>query len=116
MGRDVPNNLTININGTPIEASSTVVLLGITIDKQLRFRAHIDNICRNAKYKIYALQRIRKYLTVTKARLLSNSFIQSQFNYYYFYYYCYYYLPRIASSVLIALLSLRVLIIFKAPI
>ena len=81
MGRDVPNNLSININGTPIEASSTVVLLGVTIDKQLRFRAHVDNICRNAKYKIYALQRIRKYLTVTKARLLSNSFIQSQLNY-----------------------------------
>ena len=70
MGRGVSNNLTININGTSIEASSSVLLLGVTIDKNLKFRAHIDNICRNVKYKIYALQRIRKYLTIYKASLL----------------------------------------------
>ena len=32
-------------------------------------------------YKLHALRRIRKYLTLDKAKLLGNSFIDIQFNY-----------------------------------
>ena len=34
-----------------------------------------------ANYKLHALRRIRKYLTLQKAKLLYNAFINSQFNY-----------------------------------
>ena len=34
-----------------------------------------------AAYKLHALRRIRKYLTVEKAKLLANAFINSQFTY-----------------------------------
>ena len=34
-----------------------------------------------AQYKLHALRRIRKYLTLDKAKLLGNAFIDSQFNY-----------------------------------
>ena len=38
-------------------------------------------ICRTANYKLHALRRIRKYLTLEKTKLLYNAFINSQFNY-----------------------------------
>ena len=56
-------------------------LLGITIDNTLTFNEHINNLSRNAGYKLYALNRIRKYLIQDQAKLLYNAFINSQFNY-----------------------------------
>ena len=56
-------------------------LLGLTIDKELNFSKHIDKLCRNAQYKLHALRRIRKYLSLEKAKMLGNAFIDSQFNY-----------------------------------
>ena len=56
-------------------------MLGITIDNQLKFKKHIEELCKIACYKIYALRRIRGYLTVEKARILANAFTNSQFNY-----------------------------------
>ena len=38
-------------------------------------------ICRTGNYKLHALRRIRKYLTLEKAKLLCNAFINSLFNY-----------------------------------
>ena len=56
-------------------------MLGITIDNELRFKKHIEDICKNASYKLHALRRIRGYLTAEKARILANAFIDCQFNY-----------------------------------
>ena len=50
-------------------------LLGITIDITLTLNEHINNLCRNASYKFYALLRIRIYLTQDQAKLLYNAFI-----------------------------------------
>ena len=58
-----------------------MIPLGITIDNKLVFKKHIENLCRTAQYKLPALTRIRKYLTLDKAILLGNTFINSQFNY-----------------------------------
>ena len=55
-------------------------LLGITIDYELKFKKHINELCRKASYKLHALQRIRRYLSVDKARLFTNAFIHSPFN------------------------------------
>ena len=55
-----------------------MVLLGIIIANKLIF---VENLCRTAQYKLRALTRIRKHLTLNKAVLLGNTFIKSQFNY-----------------------------------
>ena len=81
LGKCVTNQLSLFINGIKIERTSEVVLLGITIDDQLTFKTHIEYICRMAKYKLRALQRIRDYLSTEKARLLASAFINSQFFY-----------------------------------
>ena len=51
------------------------------INKNLTFKKHIDNLVRKAQYKVHALRRIRKFLTVEKAKMLGNAFVVSQFNY-----------------------------------
>ena len=56
-------------------------LLGLATDKELNFNKLIDKLCRNAQYKLHALRRIRKYLSLEKAKMLGNAFIDSQFNY-----------------------------------
>ena len=58
-----------------------VKLLGIIVDNELKFKKHIEDLCKKASNKLHALRRIRGYLTVEKARILANAFIDSQFNY-----------------------------------
>ena len=53
----------------------------MTIDNQLKFKKHIEDIYKKASDKLHALKRIRGYLTVEKTRILYNAFIDSQFNY-----------------------------------
>ena len=53
----------------------------IIIYNQLKFKKHIKNICKKASLNLHALSKIRKFLTVEKARILSNAVISGQFNY-----------------------------------
>ena len=55
-------------------------LLESTVDYELEFKKHINGLCRKAAYKFHALQRLRRYLSVGKARLFANVFIRNQFN------------------------------------
>ena len=71
----------LKIGSITIKESDEVELLRITIDKVLNFIKHIENLCGTAQYKLHALRRIRKYLTLDKAKLLANAFIDSQLNY-----------------------------------
>ena len=55
--------------------------MGVIIDKNFIIKKHIDNLVRKAQYKLHALRRIRKFLTVGKAKKVGNAFIDSHFNY-----------------------------------
>ena len=71
----------LSVNTFTINEADEVELLGLTIDKDLNFSKHIDKLCRNAQYKLHVLRQIRKYLSLEKAKMLGNVFIDSQFNY-----------------------------------
>ena len=82
LGKSTRQSIILNINNLKIRESSSVILLGLTIDNRLTFKDHINILLRRASFKIHALRRIRKYLTAVKAKLLLyNAFINSQFNY-----------------------------------
>ena len=81
LGTKEADSFVLNLGNNKIESSTEVTLLGVKIDKQLKFKSHIEELCRKAAYKLHALRRIRKYLTVEKAKLLANAFINSQFTY-----------------------------------
>ena len=65
----------------PIPATSTVKLLGITIDCRLKFSEHVNTLCKKANNKTSAISRVAEYLDQDKRRILYNTFIMSNFNY-----------------------------------
>ena len=81
LGKGTRQTIILNINNIKIRESQNVELLGLTIDNRLTFKDHINMLCRRANYKLHALRRIRKYLTLEKSKLLYNAFINNQFNY-----------------------------------
>ena len=81
LGRSTRQSIMLNVNNIKIRESSSVTLLGLTIDNRLTFKDHINILCRRASLKVHTLRRIKKYLTTVKAKLLYNAFINRQFNY-----------------------------------
>ena len=71
----------LKINTIEIRNTTEVELLGLTIDHKLKFDAHIDKLCKTARFKLHALSRIRKFLTFVQAKSLGNSFVNTQFGY-----------------------------------
>ena len=67
----------LKINLTCVQSSDDVTLLGAIIDKSLTFKKHIDNLVRKVQYKLHVLRRIRRFLTIEKAEILGNAFLDS---------------------------------------
>ena len=65
---------TVVIDGLPIDSSKTEVLLGITIDHELKFDDHLNRLCKKASLK---LARIASFTNVSKKRIIMKSFIES---------------------------------------
>ena len=80
LGKSKRQTIILNINNIKIRESQNVELLGLIIDNRLTFKDHINMLCRRGNYKLHALRRIRKYLTLEKSKLLYNAFINNQFN------------------------------------
>ena len=71
----------VTLLGTKLCESKSEKLLGINIDNALRFDNHVLELCQKAGRKLSALNRISKYLSLSKKKLLFKSFITSQFSY-----------------------------------
>ena len=74
-------NLTLKIGNIIVKPSYSVKLLGIVIDKKLKFDIHMNNVCKIANYKVRCLSRIRRYMNEQQALRLCNAFILCNFNY-----------------------------------
>ena len=70
----------LHIDDIVITSQTSVKLLGGTIDNKLTFDLYINNICRVAAYKLFALQRLRKFLTINQSLNLANTYLFCQFN------------------------------------
>ena len=69
------SDLVIQINGNPLNESSVVELLGITIDNQLTYKHHVEKLCKKASAKIVTLRRISLYMPQVKRKLIANDSI-----------------------------------------
>ena len=56
-------------------------LLGTTIDKNINFKRHRQNVCHKASSKIKALFRIGNVLNLEQAQVLTEVYISSNFGY-----------------------------------
>ena len=59
--------------------STSEVLLGLTIDKKLKFNMHLTSICNKVGQKTSALARLMHIVPLNKRKTLVKSFIESQF-------------------------------------
>ena len=71
----------LTIAGAPISLSSSSKILGVTFDPSMSFDLHISEICKSANYHLRALAHIRKYLSVSSAKLVATSIISSRLDY-----------------------------------
>ena len=70
----------MSFDGKTIKSSDTVELLGTTLDKNINFKRHIQNICRKANNKTKTFLRII-FLTLEQAQVLAEAYISSNFRY-----------------------------------
>jgi hypothetical protein len=61
--------------------SSQEKLLGVLLDKLLKFHEHVIDICRKASSKLSALTRFARVMSFVKKRNLMNAFVQAQFSF-----------------------------------
>ena len=70
-----------NIGKDLIWESNDVKLLGVTIDRDLKFDKHVLKFCSKANQKLSALSRVANLLSFNKRRTLFEAFVESQFKY-----------------------------------
>ena len=69
------------IEGSCIKSSQKELLLGVTIDNELKFDDHINYLCKKAGQKLNALARIAPFMDTNKKRTIMKAFLESQFSY-----------------------------------
>ena len=72
---------TAMIDGLPIDSNKTGVLLGITVDHELKFDDHVNHLCKKASLKLIALALTAPFINVSKKRVIMKLFNESQFGY-----------------------------------
>ena len=67
----------VNIGSYKISESKDQKLLGVNIDRNLKFSHYILQQCKKADRKLSALTRICKFMSLNHRRVLMKSFIES---------------------------------------
>ena len=74
-------NTSLKIDNTTIKPSKEQKLLGISVDKNLSFKGHVESLCKKASQKLHALSRISNYMNDKQVEQMMRVFILSQFSY-----------------------------------
>ena len=77
-GKDCPlTDLSISSDNTTVLPSQTAKNLGVTLDNQLSFSAHIAATARSCRFSLYNIRKIRQFLTKEATQILLQSLIIS---------------------------------------
>jgi hypothetical protein len=71
----------LNFNGISVTSMDEVKLLGVKIDKQLKFDNHVSDLCKKTSRQVNALSRIRNIANEESKNTLYKTFVLSNFNY-----------------------------------
>ena len=74
-------NPSIHIQNSDLTCEKTVKLLGIEIDYQLNFDAHVSSICRKASQQLNVLKRLGSLLNILSKLTIFHTCIHSNFNF-----------------------------------
>ena len=61
--KNLDHSIQMKIQNTELQLVDHYKYLGVTLDKNLNYKLHIDNLLKTLKYKIYILAKLRPYLT-----------------------------------------------------
>ncbi len=75
-----PEHLWAQVGDQVIWESHMEKLLGVTINKEIKFDKHVLDLCKRASAKVTALGRLIRIVPLKKKKILMNSFIHSQFS------------------------------------
>ena len=75
------DEVVLNLGETEIKNSDSEKLLGIKVDAKLNFNEHLNDIISKANRKVNILSRVVPYMSLSKKKILMNSFFNSQFGY-----------------------------------
>ena len=78
--RQLPG-LDLNINSKSVEQVSEHRLLGVTVDSQLKWQTHIENICKKIAKNVYLLSKIKDIVNCEAKRMFFFAHIMSHLNY-----------------------------------
>ena len=78
--KDVGYENKLTVDNIDITSSDSIHILGVELDKNLKFNRHTDEICSQAGKQINALKRIKHYLDKDSKMTIYNSYINSNFN------------------------------------
>ena len=73
--------MTIEINGTKIESSNQINILGIIFDSNTKWEQQYDNAVKEANQNLYAIRIIAKYLNAEEKKTLLTSLFYSKLYY-----------------------------------
>ena len=62
LGTNTDIKVNLFLDGNKIEKYQEVFLLEIVADDKLRFKTHIENICRKLKYKLHPVTKRKKVI------------------------------------------------------
>ena len=62
----IPINISISVNGQPIERVNSFKYLGATFDFNTKFETHVCNITKRLRYLLYVLSRLRSILSLNQ--------------------------------------------------
>src|SRR4029434_10478940 len=74
----IHHNININIDSLSLVPSKTARNLGVIIDDQLTFKAHISSVARSCRCALYTIRKIRPYLTQYATQLLVQTLMSSR--------------------------------------
>ena len=78
---NTPEHIWVNVGQEIIWENRHVKLLGLVINKELKFNEHVSILCKKASTKVTTLARMVRVLPFYKKRVLMKAFIMSQFSY-----------------------------------
>ena len=79
--RTFPATPSIHISDTEVELSDQITSLGVVMDSNLTFNAHITALCKACHFHLRSLRHIRRSLTDDMAILIAVALVQSRLDY-----------------------------------
>ena len=74
-------NFYITISGTNVEMVSKFTYLGVTLDEELKWKAHAEDVHKKVSKRLGLLRRIRSSLTLQAAQAVYKNIIEPIFSY-----------------------------------